>query len=81
MLVDTDDCDNMAEAARSFIDGEEPDFEIEMITDFESQFDEDEYHVALSNLKTKKGVKRVIEKPFLTLKELYETMTNNDEYG
>jgi len=83
MLVDTDDCDNMAEAARSFINDEEPDFEIEMITDFESQFDEDEHHIAISNLKTKKGVKKSdIEKPFLTLKELYETMTNvMDEYG
>jgi hypothetical protein len=77
MLIDTDDCDNMSEATRSFIDGEEPDFEIEMITGFKSQFDEDQDSFSLSNLKTKEGVKKSdIEKPFFTLKELYENMTN-----
>ena len=77
MLVDTDDCDSMSEATRSFIDGEKPDFEIEMITGFKSQYSEDDYCFALSNLETMGGVKKNdMEKPFFTLEELYETMTN-----
>ena len=82
MLIDTDDCDSMDDATRSFVDGEEPDFEIEMITDFKSQYDADDNSFALSNLKIKEGVKKSdIEKPFFTLKKLYDLMTSTlDDY-
>jgi len=82
MLIDTNDCHDMGEATKSFIDGVEPDYEIEMITGFKSQFDEEDHSFALSNLKTMEGVKKVdMAKPFFTLQELYDLMTDTlDDY-